>query len=140
MAQGVKAPVLSLQRLGFDPWPRNFHLLRPKKKKEVTERSSSYSGKPTDGGDYNPALLDLSPEICTLKYEEGSFMGKAILLYPQEVAVQVRTSPLLCFLHLHQKRSDFAGWCKSNIQQARCFVGGETRLGAAPSPIAFPSQ
>ena len=43
VVQGVKVPALSLQRLGslpwcgFDPWPRNFHMLwaQPKKKWEI---------------------------------------------------------------------------------------------------------
>ena len=33
MAQQVKDPALSLQRVGLDPWPKNCHMLwvRPKK-------------------------------------------------------------------------------------------------------------
>ena len=50
MAQEVKDPVLSLQWLGslllygFDPWPRNFHMLQmqPKEKKKKKKKKNNY--------------------------------------------------------------------------------------------------
>ena len=45
VAQGVKDPVLSLQQLGsllrhrFDPWPRNFHMLRVQPTKTKNPRT-----------------------------------------------------------------------------------------------------
>jgi len=45
IAQGVMDPVLSLLRLGFDPWLENIHMLQVKPKQNKTKQKQKQTNK-----------------------------------------------------------------------------------------------